>query len=216
MESRTNYHVCEVLKQLTRQIYGCASIGIIQEGWYKEQNFEIFQSIGAILNKILVVNQLMIKLVANKVDNYQNISSHVKNKYNFDIDEIWKETENMIEQSNKNINSLLIKNCTIYIRKLLEIQPSDVKLSNLYIDIYNLLGYKSSSIDVNPMLELSLNGLYLGRIMEIELDRLYKGGFKIDKEFLTFLVNERRPDFFKGVIDRCKKRGEVAKDILIL
>lgn len=66
------------------------------------------------------------------------------------------------------------------------------------------------------MLELSLNGVYIGKIMEIELDEIYKGEFKIDKKFLTFLVNERRPNFFKGVIDRCEKRGKQTKEILVI
>jgi len=220
--SGQNYHVCEVLKIFTREIYGCIAIGLVQKGWYRDQNLEIFRSIGAILNRILVINQLLSSLIQAKAiswgENFQGINFYIKSKYDFDIDEVWKTTEEMIEQSNTDINSLLIKDRKAYINSLYTLQPSDITLSNLYVDIYNLLNHsKPSTVNINPMVELSLNGLYLGKLMEMELDRMYAGGkIKIDEKFLKFLISERRPKFFESVISTCRRNEEQSVDVLMI
>ena len=220
--SGQNYHVCEVLKIFTREIYGSIAIGLVQKGWYRDQNLEIFRSIGAILNRILVINQLLSSLIQAKAiswgENFQGINFYIKSKYDFDIDEVWKTTEEMIEQSNTDINSLLIKDRKAYINSLYTLQPSDITLSNLYIDIYNLLSHsKPSTININPMIDLSLNGLYLGKLMEMELDRMYAGEkIKIDEKFLKFLVSERRPKFFESVINTCRGNEKQTVDVLMI
>jgi len=215
--NKENYHVCEVLKHLTKETYLCIAGGMISGDWYEEQNLEIILSIGAILNRILVINQIMINLIGRKADIKKGINVYIKENYNFDIDEVWKQTDEMLEQSNTDINSLVIKNRKAYINELLTMKPSELTtLSNYYVDIYNLLEHSNpSTLDINSMMELSLNGLYLGRIMEGEIDRLYKGAFKIDREFLMFLVNKRRPKFFRSVIKACRERGKQAEKVLV-
>jgi len=220
-----NYHVCEVLKHLTRETYCCIASGILEQ----EKNQKIFQSIGAILNKILVINQLMLNQLTTHIQkvedvnvrcsNYrQGINFYIREKYDFDVDEVWKATEEIIEQGySDNLELLLIKDVKSYIMKLLEGNRNDIILTTHYLHIYNLLELSVPSPvfgNRDRMIELALNGLYLGKIMEMELEEL--GNFEINRNFLKFLVGERRPKFFMSVINTCREKEKRAEETLVI
>jgi hypothetical protein len=91
-----------------------------------------------------------------------------------------------------------------------------VLLSSLYLEVYKLLEQCDPKIEFDGMIEMSLNGMYLAKVMEMEIERLYNGKIEIDREFLKFLINERRPQFFKKIYSNCVRRGEQAKEVLVI
>ena len=179
------YHVCKVLRMLTKQVIHCVI-----------DNVEIPKPVGAILNRILVVNQIMVELIKKKTDIGDGIESHIQCKY--DIDDVWQETDALIEEGTTDENS---KN----------------KLTVLYKQLYLVLNQLEQHDRIDTMIELTLNGLYLGKIMEMEIDELYGNEEPhLDFDTIHFLENERRPHFFKYHITNFVNKIDKAEKVLCI
>ena len=188
-----NYHVCVILKRLTRAIFSCATGG--GEVWILDKNIDIFKSIGILLSKILLMNQNMTVFIRKKVDFDKGIDHHIKNKY--DLDEIWLKSEEILNKP--------IDDCN--------------KLSSYYRKIYELL-LKLNLDDSSQMVGHALNGLYLGLIMEMEIEELYKEPDIFDIIYVDGIKRVangdfNRSDFFKIMYETNLERLKMTKtDIL--
>ena len=187
-----NYHVCVILKRLTRAIYSCATGG--GEVWILDENIDIFKSIGVLLSKILLMNQNMTVFINKKAGIEIGIDHHIRNKY--DLDEVWMKSEDILNKP--------IDDCN--------------KLSSYYRKIYELL-LKLNIDDSSKLVGHALNGLYLGLIMEMEIEELYKEPDIFDiiyADGLKRVANGsfNRSDFFKIMYERNLKMTMMTTNIL--
>ncbi len=187
-----HYHVCVVLKWITR---GVLLLAI--ENRIDDKTRPIFEEIGVLLNRILVINQTSSELISMKVENFTGIEDHVKGRY--DIDDVWKKTDELIDSERK-------------------FDPD--KLTSIYLKLHDLFN-EISKIREHPIIDIMadycLNGLYLGYMMEKEIERLY-GNKKpeLPRDRKEYYENTRRVTFFKNLIGFCTERLEKSKELLCL
>jgi len=174
-------HVCVVLRRLTKEVYVRAIDGTISDA-----NIDIFRSVGKILSQILLVNQMTITFIHEKVDIGTGIDHYVRS-IKYDLDEIWRQSEEIIDSPVEYSN----------------------KLTSYYSQLYRMLKHIGMD-EGSKMIGYVLNGLYLGLILETEIKRLYDDDPDIfDKIYSKGLSqNPRfRPTFFKTMSDKCEKVG---------
>jgi len=174
-------HVCVVLRRLTKEVYVRAIDGTISDA-----NIDIFRSVGKILSQILLVNQMTITFIHEKVDTGTGIDHYVRS-IKYDLDEIWRQSEEIIDSPVEYSN----------------------KLTSYYSQLYRMLKHIGMD-EGSKMIGYVLNGLYLGLILETEIKRLYDDDPDIfDKIYSKGLSqNPRfRPTFFKTMSDKCEKVG---------